>query len=48
MSSSTSEQLPFSYGRSLSVLLEEIQKASRSPFVREEIEKVQASLRILP
>lgn len=38
-------QLSFSYGRPLSVLLEEIKKTTRNPILREEAEKMLESLR---
>jgi hypothetical protein len=39
-------QLSFSYGRPLSLLLEEIKKTTRNPILRKEAEKMLESLRI--
>ncbi len=44
--SSNYNQLSFSYGRPLSVLLEEIKKTTRNPILRKEAEKMLESLRI--
>lgn len=38
-------QLSFSYGRPLSVLLEEIKKTTRNPLLRKEADKMLESLR---
>jgi hypothetical protein len=42
---SNSNQLSFSYGRPLSVLLEEIKKTTRNPLLRKEADKMLESLR---